>query len=393
MATAVGNVEIPLRSKSNSVCLTHDEINTIKATESLANLHSFTCCCAKFKNWRQNCDKSKAVIAFFNLCKATYGNQTPQHMARLNDCLAEGVTVRYKVTKTDGVIDTTITAIELIAGENKQPLLTRHLAWQPTESSPSEGTTENTPLITPPMSTRVSRIRSSVKSELRSHELHHKMTTMWIKFMLSDDKMPGCRYLLSQIRSFNDEQLESNQGYIQALFPIPQHCTYHEYAPILTQEMVLEILQPSQLRLSVQQNLTFMLTHWGIAYNADEKKFEICDRAKFFQYLDQANSQDNQHRMTRVLNFLMEVQFKLTAFQIYTLLSRDCSRVSRSVITSWQNIVKPPATLNNHEWFTTKHLPASKGEPVQSQSTSAEQKYKGSIMSPIVTRVRTALRL
>jgi hypothetical protein len=76
------------------------------------------------------------------------------------------------------------------------------------------------------------------------------MNQQLVDFYLNNG-MDHCGRSLSEILSFNDDQLERTHDYIQWLFPLIEPSFYNAQAPLLDKETIVEFQNNQQLRDNV----------------------------------------------------------------------------------------------------------------------------------------------
>ncbi|MGI9283505.1 MAG: opioid growth factor receptor-related protein [Endozoicomonas sp.] len=208
-----------------------------------------------------------------------------------------------------------------------------------TESSrPSSGATAigtgSTGWLKPSQIARVKNATQRTKNE----EL--EMTDHWLAFSRKGKhKIAGQKHTLEGIRKFTHRECESAHDYIQLLFPNSQSSQYNRTAPLLTDQMVMEIQSDRKLQMELQKSLDQILGFWGMYRKGDQVYVDDSksDRHKW----NKSVYDHNESRVSRVLYHLIGTGFVECATSMEKAMNRHRG-MRRN--THWEDAVRsqPP---------------------------------------------------
>ena len=115
---------------------------------------------------------------------------------------------------------------------------------------------------------------------------------------------------LKSIWEFSHKEKEDKHNYIQWLFPLKEASVFNPKAPVLTPELVNELLSHSKMKINLQTSLDSMLDFYGLKW--DDTHTEIIMDATFNErsknWLTKSNH--NHLRITRILNCLRHFELE-----------------------------------------------------------------------------------
>ncbi|KEQ18955.1 opioid growth factor receptor-related protein [Endozoicomonas numazuensis] len=184
----------------------------------------------------------------------------------------------------------------------------------------------------------VIRVKNAVD---RSKKEELEMTQHWLAFSRTGKhKIAGQQHTLEGVRRFSHNQCESAHDYIQLLFPNSQPSQYNRTAPLLTDQMVIEIQNDKKLQVELQKSLDQILDFWGMHRRGDQV---FVDDSKSSRHKWNKPFYDhNESRVSRVLYHLMETGFVDCALNMERAMNRQRGRRKN---THWETAVRtrPPA--------------------------------------------------
>lgn len=146
------------------------------------------------------------------------------------------------------------------------------------------------------------------------------LSAMIVPFYL--DQIPNTSgEKISQIWQWSFLRLEASHSYIQWLFPLKEKSAYNPYSPLLTDEIISQFHQNSQLQENLGKSFSLMLDFYGLqmSRNPLSQKVEITRAASFEQraksWLTVGNH--NYLRLTRILKSLSLLGKKAEAQSLY----------------------------------------------------------------------------
>jgi hypothetical protein len=147
---------------------------------------------------------------------------------------------------------------------------------------------------------------------------------------------------LTQIRQFNDDEMESIHDFIQWMFPLQEPSRFNPDAPLLTTADIAEFRSSPQLRAELLRSLDRFLTFLGLERHSDE----ITPGTRYSvrsQILNTPNH--NWLRITRVLHCLRLLGLESEGRRLFECLeglqTEGKAQVAPETMTYWREAMEP----------------------------------------------------
>ncbi|RLV58635.1 hypothetical protein D5018_16340 [Parashewanella curva] len=329
MASAIPtrSPSIQLKTSYTNEYLTGSEVEAIKVAASIEELSGYTSVFSRVYNFSQGSNKANAVVALFHLTHAGSGREMAPHFATLQDLLASENELVFAPSLENGHIKTGIKLIVKHSGtctrRAEEDVLVLPKEWVVTQSLNLSG------LGNDGKNDHIQQ-ESSAKTRTpdiswpwladdyeRSHSQKQMMSVRWRKWMLYDVPLPKSNWTLPQINAFTERERENQHNFIQLVFPSTECSRYNPKAPLLTQEMVLDIQHDKRLQREIFKQFNAMLNHWGIKLTDERFEEDLTDAFHVSKFGKRVNNQENYdhnfQRITRVIIFLKQSGFETLA--------------------------------------------------------------------------------
>jgi len=158
------------------------------------------------------------------------------------------------------------------------------------------------------------------------------------------------RYI-SDILTYNYEQLENIHDYIQWIFPLNKPSYYNKSAPILTKEEIFELKNDVVVKENIIKLFKLLLDFYGFCF--DEENFVITKSKNFPERINCWMTAYNHHfqRLTRIMKFFMLMDMEDHALLLFKELQSLYNNGYKKIIGKytydyWNNAVTGDMEIN-----------------------------------------------